>query len=214
MYQVNWTREVFTPVGLVAILVTVLALGLLSLVVGVPEPSHHVHADIAVYINGERFDLTTPAELSVQPCVLTADGEEIAAQHFVYSSNGILIHSFHPDITYANFFASLGITFEDNLFMASDDQTYVSTEEKGFTFFIDNQEVATIADKPIEDLERVLITYGNKDRDELSYTRELSELTSEACLASVICEDIREEVNPCAGLSPLERILYLIQSWF
>lgn len=176
----------------------------------------HIHANFALFLEGERFDFARPEFMSIEPCEISFVERFVALdQHLVqtvsahgggfddlrdvihlHDGNGNTIHVHAPDIRYHDFFASLRMEFRDDLFTDHEGNRYQNTDEMSFRFFINNEEVETLAESLIHDLDRVLITYGPRDRSFESIQSELVQVSHDACLYSETC--------PERGIAPYE----------
>lgn len=173
-----------------------LVAGLLIAITGIkfvltltPATEFHEHADIAVFLNGQRFDLSQQKYMSTVPCGPAADRhaedtDSLRDKVHLHDGNGRVIHVHYPGVTYGEFFESLGMMFSDGRLV--DDMGIVNenTTDHIFRYFINGEEVYTIARTPIRDLDQVLITYGPLQR---SLDSELAAVSNESCIASGAC---------------------------
>lgn len=152
----------------------------------------HWHADVAIYIRGERLDL----------------GEERILEHFQPNPN---IHFHPPDFnvvhvhreqsTWDELFSSFGITLRKGCLTLPDETQYCSNEQETLKFYVNGVRVDAIHFEDVFDLERVLISYG--PAEDPSIPAQLAAVSDEACIASGLCAD-REPpegapTEPCSG---------------
>ena len=175
----------------------------------------HVHANFALFLDGQQFDFTKAEFMSIEPCEISSDtvpnvyahGESIDLRDVIHlhDGNGGTIHVHAPDLRYHDFFASLKMRFEDGSFTDHEGNIYEDNDEKHFRFFVNNEEVETLAESLIRDLDRVLITYGPRDRSFESIQAELIQIPHDACVYSETCPD--------RGIAPYESCGEEKQSW-
>lgn len=176
-----------------------LSLYLKTEISNIPEPGFHEHADFAVYLNGEKFDFSLDQYQSVTPCKVVDSGLpfiDIAFAHEgaedegsidLHDNIGTTVHMHEEGVTWHDFFESIQMEFEDNLFVDDQGNRYEEDEEHSFRLFVNNEEVETLEDREIRDLDKVLITYGLIDRSDEELALELVSITDDACYYSETC---------------------------
>lgn len=167
-----------------------------------PEPAFHEHADFAMYLLGERFDFSKDEFMSVTPCKIVQEpslfGIPAALAHgstreslkddvHLHDNIGGVVHSHKEGIDWSDFFVSIGMEFTDTTFTDHEGAITKNTDENTFRFFLNGQEVLTISDVEIRDNDKVLISYGPKDRVEKDFARELASISNDACYYSETC---------------------------
>ncbi len=174
-----------------------------------------------MFLDGERFDFSQDQFMSLEPCLIShrpsllipsahAHGEGLNLKEAVHlhNNNGDNIHVHIPGVTYHDFFLSLNMKFEDDYFLDHRTNAYRNNETHSFRFFINGEEIDTIADREIRDLDQTLITYGPRDRDQTSIDQELLQLTNNACFYSEACKHRGEAyAENCGGASKLPLLL-------
>ncbi len=191
----------------------VLAIALRLEVSNSEDVDFHEHADFALFIDGEKFDFSDFRYMSNEPCKITsnslfpsvyahggeATGGGLEAAVHLHNGKGGTIHVHKPGITYEDFFASIGMSFHDNAFVDADGNRYEKNSEKKFSFIINGKRVDSIESEQVRDLDRVLISYGDRNRTEESLIQEYGYVTNDACIASESCSH-REppEAESCA----------------
>ena len=173
------------------------------------EEEVHVHANFALFLDGERFNFTREEFMSDKPCsyplssniipTAHAHGEdnndgEVALEDAVHlhEMDGDTIHIHAAGVTYGQFFESLGMVFNDTNFIDHEGNEYIPTEEKSFHMYINNEKVENLAEREVQDLDRVLISYGSEE----SINSELVQIAHTACVFSESC--------PERGTAPIE----------
>jgi len=175
----------------------------------VPEPYFHAHADFAIFISGVRFDLVLSKDeyMSTEPCIAQKGAlVQIAQAHsddnffkdviHLHENVGNVVHVHEEGRTWGEFFHSLDMVLENDLFQDDQGNQYLNDENKSWRFYVNNLEVIDLKNKEIQDLDRVLLTYDSVDRDQSSINNELTQVGSNACVYSGSC--------PQRGVAPLE----------
>lgn len=177
-------------------------IGLLLAILGVKylfitqQPEFHIHADFAVFVNGERFDFSQLKYMSEEPCTLDEkaknSGKDIPLTDVLHlhDGDGSVIHAHAPHLTYADFFSTLKMKLTKDAF--TDDSG--KAEAGPITFILNGEKVDDLSKMEISDLDQVLISVGALSPQELA--REKSELTSRACVYSGSC------IRPNVKLTP------------
>ncbi len=165
-----------------------------------PNPEFHEHADIAVFINGQRLNLAQARFMSEKPCGLTEENKgaalELTDKVHLHDMNGNVIHTHYPGVTYQEFFKSIAMEFRDGYLKDADGAVYENGDAGLLRYFLNGKEVPDIALHQIHDLDRVLISYGRKISDLTAINAELAAVSDEACIASGKCTS--------RGVAPVE----------
>ncbi len=150
----------------------------------VKEDTHdfHVHADFAVYTNGERFNFTQEKYMTSTNVCHAAFQEKHLHMH---DMNGDVVHSHEAGQKWSQFFDTIGFKFTDTSLTTDAGTVFKNDGSKKWHFFVNDQEVNTIADREFVDLDRVLITYGDLTSEQLQIQRDA--VTRKACIYSKKC---------------------------
>jgi hypothetical protein len=166
------------------------------------QPTHE-HADFALFIRGERFDFN-------QPEFLTEEGE--SPDHpflHIHPERYSVVHVHMSGSTWAEFLEALGFKLTDPTLVGTeaaqtcmsipDDGELCNTDAEQWRFFRNGVEVDGLAYTEIQDLERVLVTYGELSEDEIE--EQLAAVSDQSCILSGYCKDreIPGETETCAG---------------
>ncbi len=182
------------------------------------DPDFHEHADFVMFISGEQFDFSLEEFMSVEPCKIAdnsifqtayAHGDEELLneedyegenylKEIVHLHNGVgeVIHIHKEGVTYGDFFGSLEMEFDDEVFVDHLGNIVENDSENEFRFFVNGEEVDSISGQEIRDLDRTLITYGPRDRDFDDVQIEMAKIGNDACYYSETCQH--------RGAAPLE----------
>lgn len=165
----------------------------------------HEHADFALFIDGEQYSFN-------QPAMVSEEGEDADRVHpylHIHPPRYTVVHVHLSASTWEEFFDSLGFTLKDATISGVErDQACLEMPDgakhcagagKTLRFFRNGVEVDGIAATEIQDMERVLITFGNASGEEIA--RQLAAVTDQACVPGGWCLDraVPGEVEACSG---------------
>ena len=145
------------PIILIAIIITVAAFFLLNKQgIGIVGDVHR-HADFKVYINDVPINFTQEKYMSFANHTLS---------NFIHlhDMDGDVIHQHISGIKLKPFFESLGIQFTNDCF-AIDGQNYCNNEQSSLKFFVNGQQNSQFENYELQDLDKILISYGPKNQD-------------------------------------------------
>lgn len=130
-----------------------------------PEETHY-HSNFAVYINGEReeFDLPTYYE-EVAACT-TAYHDNPKGRVHMHGQINDVIHVHDQRVTYGNFFQNIGWGIGKN-YLSTLDGTFVADDEHDLTFILNGEEIDSITNRVIGNLDKLLVSYGSASDEEL-----------------------------------------------
>jgi len=135
--------------------------------------SDHVHADFAVFVNGQEFDFDKPEYILVHPWTHIDPGTD----------NVHVIHSHATGITYGQFFSTIGIDLGDCLTI--NDKEFCNKNGRVGTYYLNGKIIPTLAFEEVSDLDKVLITYGSESVAEVQSQHEA--VGSRSCVQSNNC---------------------------
>ena len=128
-----------------------------------PDEHEHAHASILVVIFGDRFDFSGP---SFQ---MKNDWLRFESQ------DGTTIHRHMSGVTTDFLFATLGIWIDEDCYIFPDGREFCTNEDFVLRYYVNGEQVDSINDYVFDDQDRILITYGNEDPDEINeYLAELN----------------------------------------
>jgi hypothetical protein len=163
----------------------------------------HEHADFALVINGTRFDFG-------QEKYISRDGDELDPRVHIHDPRHTVVHVHQEHVTWDAFFRTLGFELADpsmvgveRASLKLDDGTVLTDGQGGtFKFYINGVRVIGVGDLDIRWLQRVLISFGPENEDEVK--AQLSLVTDEACIPGGLCPDrgsgAGEHGEPCSGV--------------
>jgi hypothetical protein len=188
-------RKFLMLAGLVAAIFSILAV--LSLTKEPPGPvPYHTHADFRVYLNGTQFNFTAARYMSSKDNVLNS-------RVHLHDIDGDVIHHHAKNVTMADFFSTLNMTFNSTCFVTDSGASFCSDGNNSLRMFVMHangtwKEEPELEKYVFEDLDRILITYGDP-LDPIS--SQLSSVTDKACIQSEKCPERGKpsDESTCAG---------------
>ena len=125
----------------------------------------HQHASILVKIFGDKFDFSHPDYQIKAPWI-----------HFE-AQDGNTIHRHSKGITLGYLFDTLNLGLSSNCFVFHDGREFCTNEDYTLKFYINGDKVSDIRDYVIMNDDRILVSYGPEDTDEID--SQLAELESQ-----------------------------------
>lgn len=151
---------------LIGIVLGVLLLGGARFAFSGPPPATHHHANFAVYLNGERLDLSGDQYMEEVAACYAAEEGEIAPEHraHMHENVGDVVHVHHPGVTWGHFFENLGFAVGPDYFFTGTER-YFDGEEGTLRIVVNGFLVEDVSNRPIQSQDRLLISFGNESSD-------------------------------------------------
>ena len=127
----------------------------LQAISGVDEiGSVHYHADIAIFVNGEKIDLSQQKY-------------QLKSQH-VHVEDGIgdTVHVHAKGIRLGHFLTSIGFKLTGNC-IETDSGNFCNDGKSSVKFYVNGKQNYEMAEHEINDLDRLLISYGNQSEEDI-----------------------------------------------
>ena len=124
------------------------------------EPVHY-HANFAVFLDGERLDLSAMRYMEdVTAC--KANPDVVVPPERAHMHEGVqdVVHVHHDAVTWGHFFANIDIALGDDFLVTDEGTRYFADQARTFKFLVDGERVSTILNRVIESEERLLISFG------------------------------------------------------
>ena len=125
----------------------------------------HVHASMLVRIFGDKFDFSAPSYQVKSAWI-----------HFE-SSDGETIHRHASGVTLGYLFENLNIIINAECFIFSDGRQFCTNEDYSLKYYVNHQLVDDINNYVFDDQDRVLISYGSENQEQIE--EQLEELDSQ-----------------------------------
>jgi hypothetical protein len=173
----------------------VLLLGLARFAFVEGEEPIHYHANWALFIDGERVDLSADRYMEdVVSCSPDPGAVRPRDRVHLHENNMDVVHVHHDGATWGHLMANLGFGLGHDWLITDDGRRLFAGEEgRDLVFVVDGMQVPTLHDREIESEDRVVISMGSEDpatvREEF-----LPRVASNAA-------EFNEEMDPagCAG---------------
>ena len=144
----------------------------------IEEKDFHIHADVAVYIHGERFDLSLDEYQS------NAD-KQLHRSFHLHDNDGDVIHQLEKGLSLGNFFSSVGVLFTKACIVV-EDANYCSDDYYSLQMFVNGEPNDAFDDYQFNDVDQILITYGSSEE---TIKRQVDLVTDKACIPSGLCPE-------------------------
>jgi len=137
------------------------------------EPQH-VHADWKIYINNQLVDYYKEQYIEKNRIVHMHPGK----------NNEWVIHVHNKGITLRHFLTTLGI-MADQKCITINETSYCEDNNKRLKYYVNGKINDLAPDYLIEDLDKILITYGNQSESQIK--SQLASIGNKACIQSKKC---------------------------
>lgn len=150
-----------------------IALGVLGLggarYVWVPPPeATHFHANWAIYIDGERLDLSDRRYMEEVSSCYTVEGEVTPQSRVhMHEGNHDVIHVHHQGATWGHLAGNLGIGLGEGYLILDDGTRIFDGEDGRFTYVLNDLVLTSVHNELITSEDRLLISYGSESMDDL-----------------------------------------------
>lgn len=126
-----------------------------------PQPPHF-HANFAIFINGERFDLSGDRYMEeIASCGLQGATVAPRTRAHLHNRNPDVAHVHQPGVTWGALLANLGFGVGDNYLATPDGRILVSGNGGGtLKFMLNGTSQQSIYNTLIGSRDRLLISYG------------------------------------------------------
>lgn len=153
---------------------------------------YHAHANFAVILNGTALDFTKDEYQSIE-------GKELNPNVHLHNKRGGVVHLHKQNSTWQELFQSLGMDVTKDCFTQSNTLKYCAKGEEKLSVILNGTELTEWENLPINDVDRLLITFGNHTPVQLQ--EEFKKVTDDACMFSEKCPErgTIDEKEPCVG---------------
>ncbi len=163
-------------IAIVAVIVGISAYNFTTLTASAPGAppgagtlgDEHEHASMLVRIFGDKFDFSLPA-YQIKNSWIHFEGQD-----------GATIHRHSSGVTLGYLFETLGIIIDENCYIFPDGREFCTSEEFSLKYFKNHQSVPSINDHVIKEGDRILISYGSENQEQID--AQLNELDAQSIL--------------------------------
>lgn len=168
----------------------------------------HYHANFAVYINGQREAFANPLYYEeVQTCTDDFENDPKHRAHMHDQKNDI-VHAHAKAATWGHFFANLGWGLTKNT-LQTDEQIFIEgAEGSKLTFYLNGNEIDSVANKVIGSEDVLLIDYGNTPLETIKANHN-------SIVRSAAEANTKQDPSSCSGnkLSAKDRLTRALKFW-
>lgn len=148
--------------------VGILGFGFLRLALLPPVEAVHYHANWAVWIEGERVDFSADGYMEdVAACSAAADGITGPQRVHLHNNDQDVVHVHHGGATWGHLLQNLGWGIGSDWVYTDGGALYGPDGQRRLTFVLNGLLVPPAANRVIRPGDRMLISYGAEDADEI-----------------------------------------------
>lgn len=132
------------------------------------EDPVHYHANWAVFLSGERLDLTADRYMEdVGACV--AGGEVLPTQRVhMHNNEQDVVHVHHRGVTWGHFLTNLGFVLGKDFLVLDDGRRFEEREGRTLKFIVNGFAVPEIRNRLVESGDRLLVSFGPETLEEIA----------------------------------------------
>jgi hypothetical protein len=146
---------------LIGLVLGVVALAAVRWTVAPPPVPTHYHANWAVFVNGQRLDLSGPEHMEeVTACVPVGETILPTQRTHMHEGNHDVVHVHDDGVTWGHLMANLGFGLGDDFLVLGGGEGYVADGTNTLKYVADGQIVLPAYNRVIRSTERLLISYG------------------------------------------------------
>ena len=135
-----------------------------------PPEATHYHANLGVYINGERETFNDPRYYQ-EVAVCGGDGVMLPEQRaHLHGNENSVVHVHDEAVTWGQLFNNIGWTVGSDFIVTDSNTTYKEDAGNKLNIFINGQnftDITNIANTVIKNTDRLLISYGTANEETL-----------------------------------------------
>ena len=124
--------------------------------IGEPKPTH-IHADFAVYVNGQRISFNVSEY---------HEKNDLTHIHLGNPEGDKTIHIHSTGITFGHFLRSLGMSLNSECF-AMQSERFCNSPNASLKFYVNGENNPEYGDYYMHDLDKLLISYGNDGPEQI-----------------------------------------------
>jgi hypothetical protein len=152
---------------LLGVVIGIALIGAVRYVAQEPVQGVHYHANWAIFIDGERLDLTGGRYMEdVFQCMVDASQQNPEGRVHMHESNQDVVHVHAAGVTWGHLIANLGFGVGDD-YLYTDSGRFDRSAEKSLKFVLNGTPVPTIRNLGIGNQDRLAISYGGETIEEV-----------------------------------------------
>lgn len=131
------------------------------------EHHTHFHANFAIFINGNRVNLTDNKYMEeISSCLETKEIQPKQRAH-LHENNQDTLHVHHEGVTWGHFLMNIGFNVGTDYLVDDKGVIYKSDDKNKLTFILNGSQVRSIGNELIKSEDRLLINYGSETAETL-----------------------------------------------
>ena len=141
--------------------------GFRFLTVPPPAVTHH-HANWAVFVDGQRLDLSAERFMEdVAACRTSPDAIQPKDRIHLHDGNPDVVHVHHPASTWGQLLANLGMAAGPDYLFTPDGVKHFAGEGRTVKFVRNGRLFGDLSNEPVRSLDRVVISIGTETDDDV-----------------------------------------------
>ena len=159
-----------------------------------PAPATHFHANWAIYVDGERLDLSDQRYMEEVTSCNSIDGEVTPQSRVhMHEGNHDVVHVHHVGATWGHLAGNLGIGLGEGYLILDDGTRIFDGEDGRFTYILNGRALTSAHNELVASEDRLLISYGSESLSDLG------DLRFERVATSAGEYNTREDPATCSG---------------
>ena len=149
-----------------------LALGIARLLALPPEHVTHYHANFAVFVDGQRLDLSADRFMEdVSKCKADPAQQDPPDRAHLHGRDHDVVHVHAPATSWANLFTNLHMALGDDWLVLPTGDALRPMEGRSLHFVLNGAPVDGVANRTIRSKDRLLVSYGAETPEQLVTTQ-------------------------------------------
>lgn len=151
---------------LAGVLAGVLLLAAFRLVLIPPEEPVHYHANFALFVGGERIDLSADEYMEEVGACRVSDAVLPTERAHLHNNKADVAHVHHEGVTWRHLLANLGFGLGRDYLVTGQDRVLVPEQGNALKFILNGRPEFSVHNELIRSGDRLLISYGSESEEE------------------------------------------------
>lgn len=129
----------------------------------------HFHANVAIFINGQRVDLSKDKYMEpISACTVEEGEKQLATQRtHLHSNNPETVHVHDDGVLWGHFLTGIRFNVGKDYIVTDEGKGYQNADGKMVTYVLNGKIINNPSNYEIESQDRLLINYGSESQDDL-----------------------------------------------
>lgn len=146
----------------------IIALAAFRLAFAAPEPPIHYHANFAIFVEGERLDLSGDRHMQdVAACAGDVRDVPPPSRVHLHNNDPDVVHVHHAGATWGHLLANLRFVLGDRVLVTSDEDVLVAGGGRTLKFILNGRPEMSVYNRTIRPRDRLLISFGSDSEQEV-----------------------------------------------